>query len=449
MYSSDVPSNVKDESNLLRDPESKNLPGWGGRTTTTVIEQVVNMEPLTRMETEMTQCPTVRAGETGNVELMFDPLMLKAKKRREGSLAHSILSGKKYYEKVMPRITFYSPNTGSVMAHKLSRLKWVNPVTKEEKGPFELFQLGGPWWLDVCGATQKEVEHLMQVFHIHPLTAEDVLTEDTREKCEVFRQYYFVSYRSYVSDEESEDYLEPMPVYAIVYPMGLISFHPRNVPHIQSVLLRVERLKGQVDLTSDWLCYALLDDITDHYAPLITQVQYAADSIDDLSLVLKESDRMDMIHRTAQARKLLILAQRLLKTKADVLRALAKWLKHHGNQKTNEVRLYLGDVLDHAITMTHSLTTCDATLTRAHSNYLSQINVELAEASNKTNAIVTRFTVFAQILFPLNIITGLFGMNVHIPGQGGDTFIWFAGILTGMLVIIIVGVLFARRMRWM
>lgn len=49
------------------------------------------------------------------------------------------------------------------------------------------------WWLDVLSPTDEEMRMLSKVFNIHPLTSEDIQMEETREKIELFRNYYFVS----------------------------------------------------------------------------------------------------------------------------------------------------------------------------------------------------------------------------------------------------------------
>jgi hypothetical protein len=53
------------------------------------------------------------------------------------------------------------------------------------------------------------------VFGIHPLTTEDILLEETREKIELFRNYY--------QDPYSQTYLEPLNMYIIVFREGTLS----------------------------------------------------------------------------------------------------------------------------------------------------------------------------------------------------------------------------------
>lgn len=63
----------------------------------------------------------------------------------------------------------------------------------------------------------------VQVFGIHPLTTEDILLEETREKIELFRNYYLVCFRSFDQDPYSQTYLEPLNMYIIVFREGTLS----------------------------------------------------------------------------------------------------------------------------------------------------------------------------------------------------------------------------------
>lgn len=77
-------------------------------------------------------------------------------------------------------------------------------------------------------------------------------------------------------------------------------------------------------ITPDWMNYALIDAITDSIAPIVLQVEMEAISIDELSLVLKESEQGDMLKRISRCRKKSTQLSRLLASKMDVIKSLMK-----------------------------------------------------------------------------------------------------------------------------
>lgn len=126
----------------------------------------------------------------------------------------------------------------------------------------DLFQLGpdgGVWWLDVLNPTEAEVSALSRAFSIHPLTTEDILTQEAREKVELFKQYYFVCFRTfYQLDKTSEQFMEPVNFYMIVFRDGVLSFSFTDNPHASNVRKRIGKLRDYVSLSSDWICYAMM-----------------------------------------------------------------------------------------------------------------------------------------------------------------------------------------------
>ena len=93
----------------------------------------------------------------------------------------------------------------------------ASPRKAKRYGPRPVF------WLDVLSPTQPEMRVISKAFGIHPLTAEDIMMQEAREKVELFRHYYFVNYRTFEQDVNSEDYLDPVNMSVVVFREGVIS----------------------------------------------------------------------------------------------------------------------------------------------------------------------------------------------------------------------------------
>ena len=55
--------------------------------------------------------------------------------------------------------------------------------------------------------------------------------------------------------------------------------------------------KDYISVTSDWISYAPIDDITDAFGPLIQGIEYEVDSINGPVLIHKDSEQTDMLRR--------------------------------------------------------------------------------------------------------------------------------------------------------
>ncbi|KAJ5628534.1 hypothetical protein N7490_010762 [Penicillium lividum] len=331
---------------------------------------------------------------------------------------------------------------------------YSNGVKPKRYGPRPTF------WLDVLSPTDAEMRAISKAFGIHALTAEDIMMQEAREKVELFRSYYFVNYRTFEQDTNSEDYLEPVNMYVIVFREGVISFHFSQTPHPANVRRRIRQLMDYLILSSDWISYALIDDITDVFGPLIQAIEEEVDEIDEMIMKMHSSSKEgssndsvppsfapgEMLRRVGECRKKVMGLYRLLSNKADVVKGFAKRCNEQWEvAPKSEIGLYLGDIQDHIMTMTGNLTHYETILSRAHSNYLAQINILMNERQEQTADVLGKLTVLGTIVLPMNIICGMWGMNVKVPGQDIENLSWFWSITAGLFVFALISFVIAKR----
>lgn len=117
----------------------------------------------------------------------------------------------------------------------------------------------GVWWLNMNNPSEEEIRVICKAFGVHPLTIEDIGTQEAREKIELFPAYYFACFRSFAIEEHEEGQrFEPFNIYVVVFREGTLSFSFSPNPHAAHVRKRITMLKNYVSLSSDWICYALM-----------------------------------------------------------------------------------------------------------------------------------------------------------------------------------------------
>src|ERR671918_140350 len=67
--------------------------------------------------------------------------------------------------------------------------------------------------------------------------------------------------------------------------------------------------------------------------------------------------------------------------------------------------------------------------------------------SHRVNEVLRVLTAFSVIILPLTLLASIWGMNVGIPGEGGETAFW--AILGGMLALLTGMVGYFRRRGWL
>ncbi|KAL2039143.1 hypothetical protein N7G274_008192 [Stereocaulon virgatum] len=400
-----------------------------------VIPKIITQSPGSlKAESECANddSATVYHGHNGFDEKDGDPLGAKGPRSRRASFSET------------GRYSFFSSEASSTIhAHDFAGL--FDPgVTSHDL--FEIPDNSGAWWLDILNPTEEELHVFQRAFGVHRLTIEDIETQEAREKVELFPAYYFVSFRSFRQDDPAhEDYMQPVNVYMVVFREGILTITYKQSPHAANVRARISKLRDYMALTADWICYAMIDNIVDTFGPPIHTIERETDVLEDQVFVARTEDYTPILRQIGECRKKVMSLMRLLNGKADVIKGFAKRCNEsYTVTPRGEIGLYLGDIQDHVVTMMSNLGHFEKMLSRSHANYQAQLTVAYLASGNRANAVLSKITLLASILVPLNLICGLFGMNVPVPGRSSEGLGWFFGIL-GVIAVIVLGCLAAAR----
>ncbi|KAI9069294.1 hypothetical protein FKP32DRAFT_1608465 [Trametes sanguinea] len=150
------------------------------------------------------------------------------------------------------------------------------------------------WWLDVSSPTWEDMCAIGKLLHLHPLTLEDILTQDPREKLELFPKlgYYFISFRAIESQktrerlrnllstgEEDVNFTDEgvvgeVNVYLIIFREGICSFHFADIAeHVDRVRTRIMLLGESINTSSDWIAHGIMDSIVDSFFPFLEVIE--------------------------------------------------------------------------------------------------------------------------------------------------------------------------------
>ncbi|KAJ7092686.1 hypothetical protein C8R44DRAFT_816287 [Mycena epipterygia] len=153
------------------------------------------------------------------------------------------------------------------------------------------------WFLDVSSPTWEDMRAIGKLLHLHPLTLEDILMQDPREKLERFPKlgYYFLSFRAIESwdnreklwdqdgDEHDQGVVGEANVYLIVFNEGICSFHFTDISdHIDRVRNRLILLEKSANMSSDWIAHGILDSIVDSFFPFLQGLEREVIAIEDI-----------------------------------------------------------------------------------------------------------------------------------------------------------------------
>ncbi len=303
-----------------------------------------------------------------------------------------------------------------------------------------LLKTGKSLWVDVQGVGDaEEIRKLGELFNLHLLSLEDVLNLHQRPKVECFENYIYCVLR--MPELGSPVRLEQMSVFLGKNFVITVQEDPGDP--LDPVRDRLRQSRGRIrGLGSDYLAYAILDAIVDHYFPVM---EAFADRIDELEDSVLGPNGPDVLSTLQGVRRDLLLLRRAVWPLREMLGTLAREeCSHLIDEKTAP---YLRDCQDHAAQLADVLESCRELSTSLMDTYLSSLAV-------RTNEVMRVLTIMSTIFIPLTFIAGIYGMNfdpstspLNMPELR-----WTFGypFSLGLMAVTAIGLLyFFRRKGWL
>jgi len=291
-------------------------------------------------------------------------------------------------------------------------------------------------WINLTGLHDTtQLERFGETFGIHPLVLEDILNTNQRPKLEEHESYMFVVLKMLYRNGGEGDIVSEQ-VSFILGENYLLSFQEMEGDVFGIIRDRIRTTKGRIrKLGCDYLTYALLDAIVDHYFVVLEDVGDRIEELQDQVLDKPDPEIVPSIHRLK--REMIFMRKNLWP-----LRELVSGLeKSDSTLIEDSTRPYLRDVYEHTVQVIDSVESLRDALSTALDIYMSTV-------SNRMNEVMKVLTVIATIFMPLTFVAGIYGMNFeHMPELK-----WRCGYALVWLVLVSIGtvmVVFFKRRRWL
>ena len=331
--------------------------------------------------------------------------------------------GEKKVDKVTIKVTEY--DEAGAETYEIKSVEEIDPFTDTPQVT----------WISVCGL--HETDFLKQVgekFKIHPLVLEDILNVDTRPKIEITDDYLFIVMKLVLFNPDQK-ILETEQVSFILGRSFLFSFSERTDEIFNPIKDRITSQLGKIRKRgSDYLLYALMDIVVDHYFLALEKIDELIESLDDEVIKNPERSQIESIYNL---RNLLLHIRRSVYPLREIVNQL---IKDDSDLLDESIEPYLRDLYDHTIHITETIEQ-----QREVTNGLMEIYLSMM--SNKMNEVMKVLTVIATIFIPLTFIVGIYGMN--FPNMPEMNWPWAYFAVWGIMIAVVVGmVVYFRRKNW-
>ncbi len=319
----------------------------------------------------------------------------------------------------------------TVLYHRDGKTEEATTVAPEWLAPDATSVL----WVDLCDPTLEEARILSDMFHFHELAVEDAMTSLHHPKIEAYDGYLYLILHG-IDFHAAHHRFATHDTDFFIGPRYLVTLHDgktRSVAHVRSLCTKLDHLMEEGPLA---LAHRILDTMVDHYVP---EVDKLSDQLDRFEEEVFEGPTPDLMRSILALKRDVASMRRVVLPQRDVIARLAR---REFSLVTDQLAYRFRDVYDDLVRLSDE--------SMAFQDRISGLlDAHLAGVSNKLNQVMKVLTMIATVFMPLTVLTGIYGMNVHLPqlpGGDGAQFYWIMGMLAVTTVSMVI---YFRTRDWM
>lgn len=309
---------------------------------------------------------------------------------------------------------FYSKSTGLMQTQVLENITANYPEML--KNNF--------FWLNTFNPTDSDLQSLCNIFDIHELTILDIKEGNTDEKIEVFKHYTFISMKLMVEADPTNDDID---FNILVFKDFVLTFHDKPWISVQDTFNFIELLSKHTPLTPSWVLYSIVIEFLQDIKYLADGCSLEAAKIQNLSKNFKDTEMAALLKRNFNANCQINSLHITTRYKIEILTIIKNRCR---KRIVPLVQKYLSESIEDLRDLSKKLGENHRVLERAQDTYLALLNVAQTQEGNEMNKSMSRMSLAALIISPCQLLSGIWGMNVRVPGQESTTLVPFFAIVS-------------------
>ena len=310
-------------------------------------------------------------------------------------------------------------------------------ASEHDEPRIEIVEAPGLRWINIERPRAADLAWLSERFEFHPLDFEDVSSRNQRPKVDEYDDYLFIVLH-FPRYDKAVGRLNAAEVDLFVGPDFLITLP--NEP-IQPLEYLFERCRTNEELRDSlfskgpgYLLYKIVDDCVDASFPMLRKIGNKLERIEEDIFEGRESE---IVRDISNAKQEIINFRKVVRPQRAAMLDLER---NKARYIAEDYDVYFEDINDASERVWDML-----------ENYKEVVealeDTNEAEIAHRSNAVFRVLTAISVIVLPLTLVASIWGMNVHVPGEG-DTLAFY--VVLGVMFAMLVGlVAYFRRRGWL
>ncbi len=292
-------------------------------------------------------------------------------------------------------------------------------------------------WINIVHPSHEDIAHLRRYYPFHPLDLEDCMSSIERPKVDEYEDYLFIVMHFPVYDP-NERVSRISEVDIFIGNGYLITLHSGELKPLVQLFeecQKDERARARhMSKGAGQLLYGILDRAVDYVMRILLRV---GERIYQVERHIFTDNMRHIVEEISIIRRDVIALRRIIKPQIAVVSNLERKDRPFIREGMD---VYFGDIVDGFSRAWDEL--------EDHREVIEGLSATSESiTSYRINETMRALTVISVILMPLELLAGIYGMNVKLPFSQSPYAFW---VLVAMMIAVTVGLLiFFRRLRWL
>ena len=313
------------------------------------------------------------------------------------------------------------------------RVAEVEPALDEPR--VEIIESPGLKWINIERPRQIDLAWLQERYDFHPLDYEDVVSRNQRPKVDAYDDYLFIVLH-FPRYDKQVGRLNAAELDIFIGPDYIITLPNESLQPVEYLFERCrtseELRESMFSRGTGFLLYKIVDDCVDSQFPMLRKIGNKLERIEE---EIFEGNSAEVVRDISNVKQEIINFRKVVRPQ----RAAFRDLETNGARFMAE-ELYYEDITDASERVWDML-----------ENYKEVVEAlegtNEAQIAHRSNEVFRVLTAISVIVLPLTLVASVWGMNVHVPGQGDVGAFW---LVLGLMLAMLVGlVLYFRRRGWL
>src|SRR3989338_1991679 len=304
--------------------------------------------------------------------------------------------------------------------------------------PIKTLAQGNLNWINIDHLDSEMLSYLKTQYGFHPLDLEDLQSEQQIPKLDAYQNYLFIILQ-FPHWQGETNMIVAQELAIFLGDNYLITIQQNKSKELKNFFYRcLNNRKVKADWmsgSSGYLLYRLIEELFENTRPILNNIGKQISVVE--SAIFSGEQDTGIIKRLGGHRRNILLFRRILEPQ----RYLVSTLSHTRKSFLDEhMSLYFDNVHDSLNNMWAIVETFKETVDGLHVTVESLIN-------RRINKLITVLTAFSVSLLPLNLLAGIYGMNIALPFQNQPNVIWIMFVVLTSLIILLIYAL--KRHKWL